>query len=68
MASRQNYYPIPGTVEVDELCPYCFKPSLRNYTLIRLDMHGVTTLGTRVMCRDEKRWTQSFKPYGEPPK
>jgi hypothetical protein len=65
MAASQRYYALPETVRTDGLCPYCFLPSLRTYTLIKLDIDGVTTLGTRVMCRDQQVWTTALKPFEE---
>lgn len=65
MAANQRYYNLPNTPANDDLCPFCFLPSLKTYTLIKMDIDGVTTVGTRVMCRDQKIWIEPLQPYEE---
>lgn len=65
MAASQRYYHLPSTEDPDGLCPYCFLPSLATYTLIKMDLDGVTTMGTRVMCRDQKVWIEPLQPLKE---
>jgi hypothetical protein len=42
--------------EVEGLCDTCWKPSLRRYEVWKIDAPGLTLLGTRVWCRDERAW------------
>lgn len=65
MAKSEKYYYLKGTPRVEELCPKCWLPSLKTYTLIRIDMTGVTTLGTRVACRDHNEWMGAFVPAAD---
>lgn len=65
MAKSEKYYHLKGTERPDELCPTCWLPSLLTYTLIRIDMTGVTTLGTRNACRGCKTWAQPLQPLKE---
>jgi len=47
----------------DGLCPKCFNPSLRTYTLQRIDMDGITPIGNRVACRDCNKWITKLEIF-----
>lgn len=61
MASIHHYVHYKETPRVDALCPKCFNPALKQYTLVRIDMDGITDVGTRVACRDCKVWIEPIQ-------
>lgn len=40
----------------DTLCSTCWTAALKRYQVWRLDLPGMTYIGTRIWCRDEKAW------------
>lgn len=65
MASIKLYVPQRDAERPDGLCPKCFNPSLKRYTLTLISMDGLTPLGDRVACRDCNVWTTKLEPYKE---
>ena len=61
MAAITQYVHIKDTPPVEGLCPKCFNPALKTFTLERIDMTGITILGTRVACVDCKIWVEPIK-------
>ena len=52
MAAIRMWVPFRDQPRIDELCPICFNPSLKTYTLQSVDLDGITLLATRHGCRD----------------
>ena len=52
MAAIRLWVPFRETPRPDELCPICFNPSLKTYTLQSINLDGITLLATRHGCRD----------------
>lgn len=52
MASIKVWTSFRETPRPDDLCPLCFNPSLKVYTLQQIDLDGITPLATRNGCRD----------------
>lgn len=65
MAAQKFYLPDRAAARVDELCPTCHNPSLRVYLLWQLDWDGLTLIGERVACTDERRWIAPLKEYAK---
>ena len=63
MAAITQYVHFRDTPAVDGLCPRCFNPALKEFTLQRINLEGITTLGTRVACSDCHIWTGPLKEY-----
>lgn len=61
MAALHVYAHFKDTPKPDDLCPTCFNPSLKTYTLERIDMSGITIVGTRTACTDCKTWTTELE-------
>lgn len=49
----------------DGLCPRCHNPSLMTYTVMKLDLDGVTILGERDACTDDRRFAGPLRPFTE---
>ena len=56
MAAIRLWVPFQDQPYIDELCPHCFNPSLKIYTLESIDLDGITLLATRHGCRDCNKW------------
>lgn len=56
MAAIRMWVPFRGEPRVDDLCPICFNPSLKVYTLQSIDLDGITPIAKRTGCRDCNRW------------
>lgn len=63
MAAIHQYVVFRDTVHPSDLCPRCFKPSLRLHQLQKMDLDGITPIGTRIYCRDEKVWITELKEF-----
>ncbi len=63
MAAIVHYTHHRGAVRPDGLCPHCFNPALKEFTALRIDMDGVTPIGTRVMCSDCRVWITPLKEF-----
>lgn len=63
MAAIAQYVHFKDTPDVDGLCPKRFNPALKEFTLQRIDLNGITTLGTRVACTDCRDWVTPLKEY-----
>jgi hypothetical protein len=63
MAAINMWVHFRETPDVDGLCPKCFNPALKRYTLQRVDMDGITFLGQRVACRDCKDWVTPLEEF-----
>ena len=50
MAAIVHYTHHRGDVRPDGLCPHCLNPALKEFTALRIDMDGVTPIGTRVIA------------------
>lgn len=61
MAAITHYVHYRETPTPDGLCPICFNPALKTYHLLRIDMDGITPIGTRVACRDCRKWIEPVK-------
>lgn len=53
------------TPRPDGLCPICWNPSLKTYTITRLDLDGLTPVGERNMCPQDKKWIGPKRYYKE---
>lgn len=56
MAAIRMWVPFRETPRPDGLCPICFNPSLKVYTLQQVDLDGITPIATRIGCRDCNKW------------
>jgi|GEM_PF-5671556 len=65
MAAINHYVHFKDSPTPDGLCPKCFNPALKLYHLQRIDMDGITTIGTRVACRDCRIWIEPTKELRE---
>lgn len=61
MAAIKMYVLFKDTPPVDDLCPHCFNPALKQFTLESLSWDGINILGTRVACTDCKVFTEPLK-------
>ncbi|AUG84838.1 hypothetical protein SEA_SHARKBOY_42 [Microbacterium phage Sharkboy] len=65
MAAITHYVHFRETPAPDGLCPKCFNPALKTYHLQRIDLDGITTIGTRVACSDCRIWIEPVKELRE---
>ena len=56
MAAIRLWVPFRETPRPDGLCPICFNPSLKTFTLQSVDLDGITPLAHRDGCRDCNKW------------
>lgn len=61
MAAINQYVHFRDTPRPDGLCPQCHNPALKLYRLQRLDLTGITPIGTRLGCADCKGWVEPLK-------
>ena len=63
MAASHTYVHFKDTPRPDDLCPHCFNPSLKVYTLEKIDLDGITLVGERIACSDCKVWIGPMKEF-----
>jgi len=61
MAAITMYTAFKESPRPDDLCPKCLNPALKLYTLQKVDLDGITVIGTRVACRDCRIWIGPLK-------
>lgn len=67
MAAINIYVHDKTKEDPDGLCPNCSLPTLKTYVLERIDMTGITLVGERIACRDERVWVSDFVTYNKEP-
>ncbi|QJD49860.1 hypothetical protein QDW19_gp45 [Microbacterium phage AvGardian] len=65
MAAIIHYTHFRRTERPDGLCPHCLNPALKEFTAQRIDMDGVTPVGTRVACVDCRVWLGPIKEFAK---
>lgn len=62
MAAIRMWVPFRESPRPDGLCPLCFNPSLKLYTLQSVNWDGITPIAHRIGCRDCNKWVGPATP------